>query len=143
MALRDRAVENKQTHLVMIQGIVNRLSQNAFLLKGWAVVLISAMFALAGKNMNAYFIYLAVFPSLAFWALDAYFLRQERLFRALYDQVRETACADIDFSMDLRLVHHKVGGYGALAISKTLSLFHGTLVGSIILVHCLIVNMER
>jgi len=30
----------------------------------------------------------AVVPIAAFWALDAYFLRAERLFRALYDEVR-------------------------------------------------------
>ena len=37
-----------------------------------------------------------------FWALDAYYLSRERLFRALYDQVRERDEGDIDFSMNVR-----------------------------------------
>ena len=33
------------------------------------------------------FVLLAYFPALTLWALDGYFLRQERPYRALYDQV--------------------------------------------------------
>ena len=38
-------MSSKLSHLEMIQGIVNRLSQNSFLLKGWTVVLVSGLFA--------------------------------------------------------------------------------------------------
>ena len=81
-------MENKRKHLEMIQGVVNRLAQSSFLLKGWSVLLISALFALAASDSQPLFIYLAYFPGFAFWVLDAYFLWQERLFRALYDLVR-------------------------------------------------------
>ena len=94
-------MSKKQSHLEMIQGIVNRLSHNSFLLKGWTVILVSALFALAAKDKNALFIYLAYFPSIAFWCLDGYFLWQERLFRALYDHVRVMKEEDIDYSMDV------------------------------------------
>ena len=79
---------SKIKHLEMIQGIVNRLAQNSFQLKGWSVILVSAMFALAANNTNNIFIYLAYFPAFAFWILDGYFLWQERLYRKLYDHVR-------------------------------------------------------
>ena len=82
-------MENKRSHLEMIQGVVNRLSHNSFLLKGWSVILVSAMFAIAAKDSNMIFIYLAYFPAISFWGLDGYFLHQERLFRALYDHVRK------------------------------------------------------
>lgn len=36
-----------QAHLAMIQGVVNRLAQSSFLLKGWSVVLVSALLAFA------------------------------------------------------------------------------------------------
>lgn len=127
-------MEKKHTHLGMIQAIVNRLSQNSFLLKGWAVVLVSAMFALAANNANIRFIYLAYFPSIAFWILDGYFLWQERLFRALYNQVRELKEEDIDFSMDISSVHKKVSPWSEVVFSKTLLIFHGTIFVSIILV---------
>ena len=93
-------MERKGKHLEFIQGTVNRLSTNSFLLKGWSVVLVSALFALASADFNLYFIYLAWFPAIAFWILDGYFLWQERLFRRLYDHVRSLDEHDIDFSMD-------------------------------------------
>ena len=93
-------MEMKVAHLKMIQGVVNRLSNNSFLLKGWSVILVSAFFALATGGTQIYFVYLAYFPAVAFWVLDGYFLHQERLFRKLYDHVRERDDEAIDFSMD-------------------------------------------
>ena len=46
-----------QVHLEMIQNVVNRLSRNSFLLKGWSVILVSAFFALAAVNSKVYFGY--------------------------------------------------------------------------------------
>ena len=90
----------KQAHLQMIQGVVNRLSHNSFLLKGWSVVLVSAMFALGASESSLLFVLLAYFPAIVFWGLDGYFLRQEKLFRALYDHVRLLAEEEVDYSMD-------------------------------------------
>ena len=80
----------KLAHLQMIQAVVTRMAGNSFLIKGWSITLVAALFALAAANTNELFIYLAYFPTFMFWALDAYFLRQERLFRKLYDHVRTT-----------------------------------------------------
>lgn len=131
-------MENKQAHLNMIQGVVNRLSQNSFLLKGWTVVLVSAMFALAANKTNAIFVYLAYFPAFAFWILDGYFLWQERLFRALYDQVRLCREESIDFSMNISAVNEKVDTWSEIVFSRTLIIFHGTIFGTIVLVMFLI-----
>ena len=124
----------KHSHLAMIQGVVNRLSHNSFLLKGWSVVLVSAMFALAAKDSDLLFVYLAYFPAVAFWGLDGYFLRQERLFRKLYDHVRRLPDESIDFSMDTSLVKKDVSAWGAVALSGTLVAFHGVVVISIVAV---------
>lgn len=63
------------------------MGANSFVLKGWDVTLVSALFALATQNKNPIFIVIAILPALAFWDLDAYYLRQERLFRKLYTDV--------------------------------------------------------
>ena len=127
-------MDNKQAHLEMIQGVVNRLSYNSFLLKGWSVVLISAMFALAASDSNVLFIYLAYFPSIAFWILDGYFLWQERMFRALFDHVRIKNEDEIDFSMDVSSIEENVETWCCVVFSKTLIIFHGTVFGSIAIV---------
>jgi hypothetical protein len=131
-------MDKKHAHLEMIQGIVNRLSTDSFLLKGWTVVLVSALFALAGGQGKPYFVYLAYFPAIAFWVLDAYFLWQERLFRALYDHVRKLKEEDIDFSMDTSTVGSRVKPWSNVILSKTLLIFHGTVLGSIIIVMLLV-----
>ena len=127
-------MENKRKHLEMIQGVVNRLASNSFLIKGWSVVLVSALFALSATGTNQSFVFLAYIPAVIFWGLDGYFLWEERKFRKLYDQVRKLDEADIDFSMDTSLVVGDACSWAGATISKTLVPFHGVLIVSIILV---------
>lgn len=93
---------NKHKHLEFIQAAVSRMAGNLFLLKGWSVTLIAALFALAAKDSNQLYILIAYFPLFIFWSLDGYFLSQERKFRAVYDHVRILDESQIDFSMDTR-----------------------------------------
>ena len=93
---------NKHKHLEFIQSAINRMSGNLFLLKGWSITLIAALFALAAKDSNQLYVLIAYFPLFIFWALDGYFLSQERKFRSLYDHVRKLDESAIDFSMDTR-----------------------------------------
>ena len=91
---------NKHKHLEFIHASINRMSGNLFLLKGWSITLIAALFALAAKDTNKAYILIAYFPLFIFWTLDGYFLSQERRFRSLYEHVRKLKEEDIDFSMD-------------------------------------------
>jgi hypothetical protein len=127
-------MENKLKHLEMLQGVINRMGNNSFLLKGWSVVLVSALFALAAKDSQIYFIYLAYFPAIAFWQLDAYFLWQERLYRKLYDKVRLKNESEIDYSMDTRPVIGEAPSWASTSLSTTLLVFHGAVIGTIFLI---------
>lgn len=100
--MNSPAYSNKHKHLDFIQGAVNRMAGNLFLLKGWSITLISALFALAAKDANQFYVLIAYFPLFIFWSLDGYFLSQERKFRSLYDHVRGLDESEIDFSMDTR-----------------------------------------
>ncbi len=94
--------EAKIRHLEMVQEVVKRMASNLFYLKGWAITLIAGAFALAAKDSNDIYLFLPYFPLIIFWALDGYFLSQERLFRRLYDEVRLKTAQNVDFSMDTR-----------------------------------------
>jgi hypothetical protein len=126
-------VDAKLKHLEFIQGVINRLSTNSFLLKGWSVLLVSALFALSAKDSNIAFVFLAYIPAIVFWGLDGYFLAVEKAYRKHYDAVRIIDPKDIDFSMKLNSINGFSDWYDA-TISKTLIPFHGALVGSIIVV---------
>lgn len=130
----DDIVDKKLKHLEFIQGVVNRLSTNSFLLKGWSVVLVAALFALSTQDSDKRFVFLAFIPVMIFWGLDGYFLWQERLYRRLYNDVRKKNEKDIDFSMDVVDVANGLYGWIAAVFSKTLIPFHGILVFTIIVV---------
>ena len=54
--------ENKIRHLEMIQGVINRMASNSFMLKGWAVTLVAGIFALAAKDTDKLYFWLPIFP---------------------------------------------------------------------------------
>ena len=81
-------MEKKLRYLEMIQGIINRMAGNSFMLKGWAVTLVSGIFVLAGEKDSWEFYLMVLLPIITFWGLDAYYLLEERLYRSLYDKAR-------------------------------------------------------
>lgn len=125
-------MEQKIKHLEFIQGVVNRLSNNSFLLKGWSVALVAALVAL-GAELNYGHTYLALIPAVVFWGLDGYFVWQERLYRKLYDRVRTTAESAIDFSMDTKPVAKEAKGWFSAAFWPPQFLFHGVLIFAILI----------
>ena len=92
-------MESKLRHLELIQGVVNRLATDSFRVKGWTVVLVTALFVLLAIENRLDVACIALVPVLVFWGLDGYYLWQERLFRALYDHVRVLDESEVDFSM--------------------------------------------
>lgn len=112
-------MEKKNLYLQMIQGIVNRMASNSFMLKGWAVTLIAGIFALASKDTDKVYFLIAYIPIIIFWGLDAYYLMQERLYRNLFNSVRCINDSEIDFSMDTSEYIDKTTHYFSCILSAT------------------------
>ncbi len=125
--------DKREAHLAMIQGVINRLAQNSFLLKGWSVLLVSALLAVAASSSEDWILPVAFLPAAAFWGLDGYYLRQERLFRRLYDHAREVDEAGVDYGMDTGPFQSNER-WRSVVLSRTLSAFHGTLVAAVLIV---------
>ena len=130
-------MENKLKHLEFLQGVINRLANNSFMLKGWSVIIVSALFVLDFKNTDSKILYLTLLPIIAFWVLDGYFLWQERLYRKLYNKVREFKEEEINFSMDVSSVKGQVSSWCKTIFSKTLLICHGILLGALLIVSLL------
>lgn len=128
-------MECKLKHLEMIQAVINRMAGNSFLLKGWSVTLVSALFALAAKDSNLMFLLVAFFPCICFWLLDAYFLRQERLYRKLYGDVADKLETEINFTMNASIFSEVIPSWFETAFSVTLRLFYGAIFITIIVVN--------
>jgi hypothetical protein len=117
--------ERRIKHLEMIQGVINRMAGNSFLIKGWTITLISALFVLADKDTDGQY---SIIPFLAipiFWFLDGYFLSMERQFRELYDHVRKMGEGQIDFSMNTAAIEQPTKNSWICSIwSTTMVLFY-------------------
>ncbi len=74
-------------HLEFIQNVITRMNTNSFQIKGWSIIIVSALMAIYAPTQSNYFFLIAVFPTSIFWFLDAYYLNQERKFRGLYNDV--------------------------------------------------------
>ena len=93
------ANENKIKHLEFIQNVITRMNSNSFMIKGWCVTLVAALFALCAKDSNVNFAIIVYIVIPTFWVLDGFFIIREKNFRELYNQVRLKDEKDIDFSM--------------------------------------------
>ncbi len=127
-------MNNKIAHLTFIQGVINRMGQNSFLLKGWSVTVVAALFVLSSKGSNNLFVLISYFPAFMFWFLDAFFLHQEKLYRKLYEEVASGNIDNNTFTLNTNLVRDKVDSYLCVLFSKTLLPFYGVIIGVILFV---------
>ena len=97
MATND---EDKRKHLEFIQNVITRMASNTFIIKGWAITAVGAIYAywLANQDYRVLFLILAI--TIFFWGHDAFYLRQERSYRELYYKVVDTDPKKIDYSMN-------------------------------------------
>lgn len=120
-------------HLKMLQSVINRMAQNSFVAKGWSVALATGILAASVAGREPSLGTLALLPILAFWGLDAFYLRQERLFRALHADV----CAafgnvPVTFSMDTGTVPSPIRSWVRTLFARVVVGLHGPLVMAVI-----------
>ncbi len=125
MEAKDDLKEYMLKEIEVIQGVINRMGHNSFVLKGWAVTLVAAALLLKGSTHHAW---VAWIPLLAFWYLDGYFLWQERMYRKLYDWVVENRLSTDEclFSMNAYKFRTNVQTKFKIMFSETLGLFYGS-----------------
>ena len=127
--------ENRIAHLEVIQGVIGRMAQQSFLLKGWAVTLVAAVIAFAASDGKESVAFLALLPALVFWGLDGYYLWQERLFRCIYNRVRTEqpgTFGDQVFTMDTSPHKSKWESWIVALCRPTVAIFHGAVVTAIV-----------
>lgn len=121
-------------HLELIQDVVDRHARNSFMLKGWSVTLVAAVFLLAVRGAQPPLAMIAgLLPAITFWGLDAFYLRQERMYRALYDAVRKAAPNSSDrFCLDARPYTSAAPSWWVTLFTPSIFSFHITLIAVVI-----------
>lgn len=126
-------MEQKIAHLGFIQGVITRLGNNSFMIKGWCIALVAALFALSSSYRVAVISFLAI---LIFWCLDAFFLHQERMYIKLYEDVASGVVKSDHFLMKATDYKVKVGSLCKAGRSKTLLPFYLGMILIILLLVC-------
>ncbi len=125
----DTEVLHKEIDL--IQGVINRMASNSFVLKGWLISLIAVVLALSKDSLfscNTIFVCsILCFPILVFWYLDAFYLHKEKCFRALYEWVIKNRMSTNEniYSLDYRPYQKQVNSQFRIMFSKTHLPFYG------------------
>ncbi len=125
--------EQMWQHLGLIQTVIERHARTSFLLKGWTVTLATAVFLLAVRSeIPGASLVVGLLPALAFWGLDAYYLRQERLFRKLYDHVRTSPGTSDPFTMNTAPFAGTVQSWRRTLVSFSVFWFHAPVIVALV-----------
>lgn len=87
--------------LNILQGTINRLSNSAAIIKGVSATVLSALLAFSANKDMSFTPWFFIAPGFTFWGFHAYFLQQERAFRALYNrEAAKPGDEDANFVID-------------------------------------------
>lgn len=116
-------------HLEFIQAVITRQAANSFTIRGWSLTVSAAIYAYTAANLNCWLALVSLLPGVAFGWIDAYYLRQERLFRELYQDAIKPDTEVPMFSMDTsRYCNSSRCTYWSAIKSNPLMVMHGVIV---------------
>ena len=122
----------------LIQGCINRMAQNSFMLKGWALTIFAGVTAFTkGENFSdsITLVCTTIIPFVCFWILDTFFLRTEKKYRKMYeDMLTKRKINNTEGQYELNPKTIKVDCFLKVMFSITMVFFYGIpLLASIVL----------
>ena len=115
----DEESDAVQTHLTIMQGVIQRMGENSRACKVWCVTLVSAILVLVAQTGDADHATIALAPTLLLLILDAYYLSMERGFRRSYSSFVDKVHRDEVSKVDLFVV----GPTGSIAAGLFWAMF--------------------
>ncbi|MDF2854549.1 MAG: hypothetical protein K0Q87_400 [Neobacillus sp.] len=127
-------IELEEIHkeIDLVQGCINRMASNSFMIKGWTITIYAVVLALLPEKVNTVLICVVMLTvTWAFWYLDSFFLRTEKIYRKIYDWIlEERPKNNRDLLYQLNPVKFKgkildTENINEIMFSKTLRMFYG------------------
>lgn len=115
-----------EKYLDLIQNNIMRMADNSFKIKGWTLSIIGIVFALESfSDIQEIALCGILIVTFAFWCLDSFYLRTERKYRALYNDVldKEKNNMEIDwYNLDISDYddNEEIGSFVKNMFSKTI-----------------------
>lgn len=86
-----------QSHLTILQNIIQRMATNSSSSKAWCITLVSAILVIVADKGKPQFFWIAILPIVLFYLLDVYYLYLEKGFRATYNEfIRKLHAGKVD-----------------------------------------------
>ena len=82
----DATSPSVQTHLGILQSVIERMAANSTSAKTWCITVVTATLILAANKDKPDYTLFALVPTLLFLALDVYYLTLEKGFRKAYNK---------------------------------------------------------
>ena len=126
-------------HMGFVQGVINRMGSNALAMKALAATIAAGVIAVVGTGqvISPVLPLAGLLPVCLFWILDAKYLRLEKLYRYLYDEIRAGRVAD-SFTMETDAYEEKIKPTGEIARSWSVAWFYLPIVVLFIIVAILV-----
>lgn len=113
----------------LIQNCINRMAKNSFMLKGWALTIFAGVTAFTkGENFSnpVTLVCTTIIPFVCFWILDTFFLRTEKKYRKMYeDMLIKRKDNNTEGQYELNPQKIKVDCFLKVMFSITLVVFYG------------------
>lgn len=111
-----------QSHITILQSVINRMATNSASCKAWCITIVSAILVLVADKNNSNLSLLATIPTLLFFMLDGYYLGLEKGFRAAFNNfIKKVHKHKIDedelFLIDPEGGHWKLFGRALVSIA--------------------------
>lgn len=136
MVVRDpHDVSIKIAHLTMLQGVIARMGSNSFALKTLSAAFASAAVAavLTSSKPSAGYAVAVMVPIVMFWLMDAQYLRYERSYRKLYEEVRKGSSIE-EYSLDAQPFMKDAGSILKIARSWSVAGFYVGMIAAVFII---------
>lgn len=122
--------ENKIQYLTLIQNTIDRMANTSSIFKGFAAAIVAGV-TTSFSEEKWYILFLGMLPIFCFAILDIYYLRIERKYRYLYNQVCNGE-HEVDFLMDIHISRqdYKLAKYRIIDCisSPSIIVFYGSII---------------
>lgn len=129
--IKEITVDEMHKEIDLLQSCIDRMAKNSFMIKGWFVSIYAVILALLPEKVDVMLLCVVlIVVNMLFWYLDGVYLRDEKIYRRIYQWVveaRKQNDRELMYQLELNLYKNKIGTMDSVAkimLSKSLFIFY-------------------
>lgn len=129
--IKEITVDEMHKEIDLLQSCIDRMAKNSFMIKGWFVSIYAVILALLPEKVDVMLLCVVlIVVNMLFWYLDGVYLRDEKIYRRIYQWVveaRKQNDRELMYQLELNLYKNKIGtmdSVGKIMLSKSLFIFY-------------------